>query len=530
MPESPTTALPAGALPAGTTVPKVSAAAGSFVSARAEVAVCFAFESAKPVLLGVPASSSLAKTLSRLIQLEGFRAKRKEILVWQSGGRFPATRYIVVGLGARAQLAADAVREACGLTARRLLDLPSRKRGGKAVFLLPSLEGLDTESAAEAATEGIMLGAYRMTKYLTGDDGKQPRIAAALLMADRGVLKAVQRGAARGTIRADAANVARDLVNEPAGVLTPMRMADVVRQAGKRGGFEVRVLDRKELVKRGMGAILGVSAGSAQPPCMIHAIYRPSGPARRGERRPRIALVGKGLTFDSGGLSLKTASGMETMKLDKSGACAVLGAMIAIAGLKPDVEVHGIMGMTENMPGGSATKPGDVLRSLSGKTIEILNTDAEGRVVLADALAYAQQQQVDEIIDLATLTGACVVALGPAVAGVFGNRQKMVDSLLDAARRAGESMWQLPLLEEYGEYLRSDVADLKNTPGTRYGGAITAGLFLKSFVSDDVGWIHLDIAGPAFMESERGYTRKGGTGAGVRTLITYVESLAARRA
>ncbi len=529
MPEAAPAALPAGTLPADSPVPKVSAAAASFVTSRADIAVCFAFESERPSPLGVPASSALAKALVRLMQSEGFRGKRREILVWQSGGRFASIRYLVVGLGDKSSASPESLREACGIAARRTVDLPSRRRGGKSMFLLPPFESTSREMLAEAATEGILLGAYRMTKYLTGDEGKPPRIATAVLLADRRDLKAVQSGISRGTVRASAANLARDLVNEPAGVLTPTRMAAVARHLAKQRGLEIRVLDKKELVKRGMGAILGVSAGSAQPPCMIHLIYRPSRAARRGSRRPRIALVGKGLTFDSGGLSLKTAAGMETMKLDKAGACAVLGAMSAIAQLKPDIEVHGVMGMTENMPGGAATKPGDVLRSLSGKTIEVLNTDAEGRVVLADALAYAQQQKVDEMIDLATLTGACMVALGPSVSGVFGNRQEMVDALLSAARSAGEPMWQLPLRDEYNEFLRSEVADVKNTPGSRYGGAITAGLFLRTFVSDEVGWVHLDIAGPAFMESERGYTRKGGTGAGVRTLITYVESLAARQ-
>ncbi|HET9481369.1 MAG TPA: leucyl aminopeptidase, partial [Candidatus Polarisedimenticolia bacterium] len=274
----------------------------------------------------------------------------------------------------------------------------------------------------------------------------------------------------------------------------------------------------------GMGAILGVAAGSDQPPCLIHLTYKPRGRAAR-----KVALVGKGITFDSGGLSIKTAAGMETMKLDKAGASAVLAVMSALPALAPNVVVHGIMGMTENMPGGRATKPGDILRTFGGKTVEVLNTDAEGRLVLADALGYAQKQHVDRIIDLATLTGACMVALGPVVTGVFGNNQAMADSFLDAARRAGEKMWQLPLLDDYADQLRSDIADLKNSPTSRYGGAITASLFLKSFVDDEVPWLHLDIAGPAFYETEQGYMRKGATGAAVRAVLTYIEDLGSAR-
>jgi leucyl aminopeptidase len=309
-----------------------------------------------------------------------------------------------------------------------------------------------------------------------------------------------------------------------------MRMAEVARRVAKAHGLEIKVIDRAGLARMGMGAILGVASGSVEQPCLIHLIYRPEDERRRRGRHgrrgrvPKLALVGKGLTFDSGGLSLKTATGMETMKLDKAGASAVLGAMSALSELKPRVEVHGIMGMTENMPGGAAIKPGDVLRTMSGKTIEVLNTDAEGRLVLADALSYAQKQKVEQIIDLATLTGACMVALGPVSTGVFGTDQRMVDRFLECAWRAGERMWQLPLYEEYADQLRSEIADVKNT-GNRYGGAITAALFLKTFVNEKVPWIHLDIAGPAFLESEQGCMRKGATGAGVRTLLNYILSI-----
>jgi leucyl aminopeptidase len=263
-----------------------------------------------------------------------------------------------------------------------------------------------------------------------------------------------------------------------------------------------------------MGGILGIGQGSHNPPRMVHLVYRPSTAPTR-----RIALVGKGLTFDSGGLSLKTAEGMETMKCDMAGAAAVLATLCALPEFAPAVEVHGIMGVAENMPGGAAIRPGDVVRIMNGKTVEVRNTDAEGRVVLADCLSFVSRLDgVDTAIDLATLTGACVVALGPLASGVMGNHRPLVDEILRAAEAAGESMWPLPLYPEYREHIRSDVADIKNT-GIRWGGAITAGLFLQEFVRDGLRWAHLDIAGPAFGEKEYSYLSKGGSGVGVRTLL-----------
>jgi leucyl aminopeptidase len=265
-----------------------------------------------------------------------------------------------------------------------------------------------------------------------------------------------------------------------------------------------------------MGAFLGVAAGSQQPPKFIHLTYRPAGRPRR-----RVAIIGKGITFDAGGLDLKTAEGMLRMKDDMSGAAAVLGLMRAVPRLRPPVEVHGLIAATENMPSGSALRPGDVLRAMNGTTIEVGNTDAEGRLTLADALAYAARHvKPDAVIDVATLTGACVVALGPLCAGLFANDQRLADRLLAAADRAGERVWQLPLIEEYREQLKSEVADLNNV-GQRGGGAITAALFLREFAGD-LRWAHLDIAGPAFTEKELPLAAKGGTGIAVRTLLAYI--------
>jgi leucyl aminopeptidase len=306
--------------------------------------------------------------------------------------------------------------------------------------------------------------------------------------------------------------MARDLVNEPAGDLTPQRMAEVAADIAEREGLTLTVLDETAIAAAGLGGLLGVAAGSTQPPRLIELVYEPPNP------RGTVALVGKGITFDSGGLSIKTAEGMETMKTDMSGAAAVLAAMSTLPAVDPGVKVIGIVPATENMPGGSATKPGDVLKIRNGKTVEVLNTDAEGRLVLADGLSLAVEAGVDAILDLATLTGACVVALGRRIAGLMGNNDGWTAQVRQAADKAGEPVWPLPLPDDYRKSLDSEVADLKNIGGGRWAGALTAGLFLREFVGE-VPWAHLDIAGPARSEEDEGYLAKGGTGFGVRTIV-----------
>jgi leucyl aminopeptidase len=298
--------------------------------------------------------------------------------------------------------------------------------------------------------------------------------------------------------------------------VTASALAETARTIAREAGLRIRVFDRAACERMGMGAFLGVNRGSVEPPRFIHLTYVPRRPARR-----RIALVGKGITFDSGGLDLKTAEGMERMKGDMSGAAAVLGVLKVLPRLRPAVEVHGLIAATDNMPSGSATKPGDVLRAMNGKTIEVNNTDAEGRLTLADAIAYARKEiKPHEIVDVATLTGACSIALGSLCAGAMSNDAALQDRVLAAAARAGERLWPLPLIDEYREGLRSEVADLRNT-GPRPGGAITAGLFIREFAGD-TPWVHLDIAGVAFTDKELAYAPKGGVGFGARTLIEFV--------
>ena len=341
-------------------------------------------------------------------------------------------------------------------------------------------------------------------------------------MADGPEAARAREGARVGGLMAEATVLARDLVNEPANALTAAALATSARTLARAGGLRVRVYDRPGCERMGMGAFLGVNRGSEEPPRFIHLAYRPGRRVRR-----RIALVGKGITFDSGGLDLKTAEGMERMKGDMSGAAAVLGVMKVLPRLGPPVEVHELIAATDNMPSGSATKPGDVLRAMNGKTIEVNNTDAEGRLTLADAIGYARKVvKPDEIVDVATLTGAVAIALGPLCAGAMSNDEGLQQRILEAGQRAGERIWPLPLIDEYREGLKSEVADIRNT-GPRGGGAITGGLFIKEF-AETTPWVHLDIAGVAFTDKELPYAPKGGVGFGTRTLLTYLLATASR--
>lgn len=314
-----------------------------------------------------------------------------------------------------------------------------------------------------------------------------------------------------GIIFGEAMKFTRDLANTPAQIATPARLAEIAKELE---GIETKVFDKEEIARMGMGAYLAVGQGSVQPPKFIHMKYT-------GKNvKKKIALIGKGICFDSGGLDIKPASSMLTMKDDMSGAACILGVMRALSKLKPDMEVHGIIAACENMPSGSSYKPGDILTAKNGKTIEVDNTDAEGRLTLADALCYACELGVDEVIDIATLTGACMVALGTVASGIMGNDEEMINRVIETAKDSGETFWQLPMFKEYFDSLKSDIADMKNT-GSRNGGASAAGLFLQQFVKD-TKWCHIDIAGTAYIEKPQKEFIAGATGAGVRTLLNYV--------
>jgi leucyl aminopeptidase len=368
-----------------------------------------------------------------------------------------------------------------------------------------------------------VLGTYRFDKYLKEKSPKHLE-ALAVIEPERRQQGAAEAGLRAGEIWAEATCLARDLVNEPANVVTPTYLARRAQEIARSGRLGLKVLERADCAKLGMGAYVGVAQGSEQPPKFIHLTYKPRGRARR-----RVAVIGKGITFDSGGLDLKPADGMYRMKDDMSGAAAVLGLFQALPKLGLPVEVHGLIAATENMPSGAAQRPGDVVRAMNGLTIEIGNTDAEGRLTLADALAYAVQEiKPDEMIDLATLTGAIVVALGMGLSGVFSSDDGLAGRVLGGAETAGEKMWRLPLHDEYKEGLKSDIADLNNISSQRGGGAIVAGLFMRDFTGGRP-WAHLDIAGTAFTERELPLGPKGGTGVGVRTLLAYLSRIAGRR-
>jgi len=484
--------------------------------AQADATAFLAFGGEKGVELTPP--SPLTRTLAGLCKADGYRATAGEVFLYHAPASSPASRLIVAGLGPREKADLDTLRFAISAAARRAAAIGARRLAVQ----IPTGAPFAAEPPArlgQALAEGVLIGLFRFDRYKSKASEVRNALAGVDLLGPRQDLALLRKGVARGEYVAAAVNFARGIVNEPAAEITPLKFAKIAAAEAKAAGLTCRVLRLPELRKLGMEGILGVSRGSAEEPCLIHLRYVPKGKPRR-----KVALIGKGITFDSGGLSLKTATGMETMKADKAGATAVLAVLRALPQLGVQVQVDGVMAMSENLPSGTAQKPGDVLRMFGGKTVEVMNTDAEGRLVLADAFEFAARLEPDTMIDLATLTGAVVVALGPFATGVMGNNRPLSDALCDAGRAAGEKLWPLPLYDEYAEMLKSPVADMKNT-GDRHAGALTAGLFLREFVRPGIPWAHLDIAGPAFLERDHGYLRRGATGAGVRTLLHYLDEL-----
>ncbi len=452
----------------------------------------------------------------------GLKGKRGEHLLVPNLGLLgvAARSVMLLGVGPRAEVGPDALRRAIGRVATQLA-----KRQSVATTL-PQAAGRAAEDAVQATAEGLLLGSYRFTQYKSGKGGEPPERPAlkrvTAIGGSRWDQRVMRSALERARIVSEAVAWARDLVNTPAIDCTPAFLAKQARAMAEETGLECRIWTEAELKKGGFGGILGVGAGSANPPRMIELRYRGA-----GAREAPIGLSGKGISFDSGGLSLKSADSMEWMKADMGGAASILATMRAIAELKPRVNVIAAIPSAENMPGGSAIRPGDVLRHRNGKTSEVLNTDAEGRLVLADALSYLVEQKPRAILDTATLTGACMIALGEEIFGVMGNDRGVIRDVIAAGEQVGEQGWELPLWKGYRRLIDSEIADIKNV-GKRYGGAITAAWFLAEFVGD-VPWAHLDIAGPAFAEKAGDYWPKGGTGVPVRTLVRYVLSQASRR-
>ncbi|MBM9621995.1 leucyl aminopeptidase [Streptomyces zhihengii] len=422
---------------------------------------------------------------------------------------------LVVGLGTEPgddeAYGTESLRRAAGSAARALAG------SKKAAFALPT----ETAEDAQAIGEGALLGAYAFTAYQEEAAGAKKPLAEVALLGGKPRDKAYKAAAERAAAVAEEINRARDLINTPPNDLTPEAFAAVATAAAKEHGLKVQVLDEKALVKGGFGGILGVGQGSQNPPRLVKISYT------HGRNAKHLALVGKGITYDSGGISLKPAGHNETMKCDMSGAAAVFAAVVAAARLGLEVNVTGWLALAENMPSGSATRPGDVLRMYSGKTVEVLNTDAEGRLVLADALTKASEEKPDAIVDVATLTGAMVLALGNRTFGVMANDDDFRTAIHEIAGEVGEASWPMPLPSDLRKGMDSPTADIANM-GERMGGGLVAGLFLKEFVGEGITWAHLDIAGPAFHEgAPYGYTPKGGTGSAVRTLVRLAERTAA---
>ncbi|MDQ3991115.1 MAG: leucyl aminopeptidase [Actinomycetota bacterium] len=463
------------------------------------------------------AGRALQADLLAILRSNRVRGDVGDAMMVPTLGRLPAEGILLLGVGPRDAATPEAIRRAIGKAAPRVAGY------ARVAAAVPQAGKGSFEAALQAFVEGLLLGSYRFDRYKANpgdEDGDRPRLERVTVLGlARWDQRAAKRAMERGRILAEATSWARDLVNMPAQDATPDFLAREAQKMARAAGLTCKVWSRAELEKGGFGGILGVGQGSVNTPRLIELRYRGGG------NGPPLALAGKGITFDSGGLSIKDAKNMEWMKADMAGAASVLAAMRAIAELKPRIDVIAAIPAAENLPGGRAIRPGDVLRHRGGRTSEVLNTDAEGRLVLADALAFLVEQKPAAIVDAATLTGACAIALGDGLWGVMGTDRRLVRDLIDAGEAAGEPGWELPLWEGYRKQIESAVADAKNV-GNRYGGAITAGLFLKEFVGD-VPWAHMDIAGTAYSEKAGDFWPRGATGSPVRTLVGYVERRAA---
>ncbi|BAY39371.1 leucine aminopeptidase [Nostoc sp. NIES-2111] len=450
-----------------------------------------------------------AGLLKEIIAEEEFTGKANSTVFTRVGGGNSLKKIILVGLGKPENLKVETLRRAAAAVGR-----VAKKQKSKVLGLSFPLWNNDPTASAQAIAEGVQLALYQDNRFKSDPEDKGSLVETVELLGFAGQEEAINRAnqIVSGVI------LARQLVAAPANSVTPITMAEIAQQIANDHGLQVQILEQEDCEKLGMGAFLGVALASDLPPKFIHLTYKPEGAPKR-----RVAIVGKGLTFDSGGLNIKGAgSGIETMKIDMGGAAATLGAAKAIAQIKPDVEVHFISAVTENMISGKAMHPGDILTASNGKTIEVNNTDAEGRLTLADALVYTDKLGLDAIVDLATLTGANVIALGDDIAGLYTPDDALAGKLEQAASESGEKIWRMPMEEKYFEGLKSGIADMKNT-GPRPGGSITASLFLKQFVKE-TAWAHLDIAGPVWSDKENGYNGPGATGYGVRLLVNWVLS------
>lgn len=490
---------------------KINVSAGKLEKHKTDGAVILLFAEEKFGAAVARIDKALGGTVAQLIQHGDFKPKPGAVHLLYPAGRIAAKRLVLAGLGKRNEFTLNRLRQAVGKAASSL-----RAAGARDVTVLVDGFGRNSEELSQALVEGSMLGLYRFLKYKTNEENDRNKdiTLITLLTETAASVKLLQTGAKTGAVIADSTSMVRDMVSSPPVDMTPTIVAAKARELARQFGLTVQVLERAQMQKLGMGALLGVASGSVQPPKFIIVEHR------KGGKKPFIALVGKTITFDSGGISIKPSENMDKMKDDMSGGAAVLGAMRTAAALKLPLNIVGLLPATENMPSGSAYKPGDVLRTLSGQTIEIINTDAEGRLILSDALAYACRYKPAVIVDIATLTGACRVALGQEATGMVGTDEKLKQKIREAGEKTGERVWEMPLWEGYYDQIKSDIADMKNAGG-RDGGVITAAALLSKFVQK-YPWVHLDIAATAWTEKERPYTPKGATGIGMRLLTQFL--------
>ncbi len=483
----------------------------------ADVIVIFAFQDKKKFVLteeGTSLDSHLSGLVSKALEFDQFKGAVGDTSEVQLAQNSLARKVVVLGLGKKDEFTQKELRRALALFTKKI----SKKYSAFVVEKITGTDsGLDVSQVAFVMAEGILLAKYEFAKYKKEDE-KGKELEAAIFLTDKENLEAVKKAVERAELFVKATDLARDLVNEQAAVATPTYLADVAKDIAKSSPqISLKIIDKAEAEKMGMNAFLGIARASDTPPKFIYLSYKP----KTSKSKKKLAILGKGITFDSGGINVKPGDHMQTMKQDMAGAAVVLGVFSVIARIQPDFEVMGVIAATPNLISGSSIVPGDVVKAYNGKTIEVLNTDAEGRVTMADSLSFAAKEKATEIVDLATLTGAVMVALGTDIAGLMGNDEDLAKRIKASAHDAGEEVWELPLPKEYKKLNKSDVADIANIPSTRWGGTITAGLFLQEFV-DNIPWVHLDIAGPAFYEGPYDFGPKGASGFGVRTLLTYL--------
>ena len=482
-----------------------------FAATETEALVTYVFENGDPVQGRISEMDQLTNGLLKKLAKSGeLTGKTLEMTLIHAPAGLKAARLLLVGAGKREKFDAAALRKISGSALRYL------KSRGVHNFAFAVREANATEDAAQAVVEGAIAADFESDKYKT--DKKNDKSIDSVLLAgfSESERAAGERGLARGRVIGESQNFARDLINEPSNKLTPKILAEKAEAMAKQAGLAVEILDEKKIADLKMGALLSVAQGGPEPPRMIVITYTPANPKPGA---PVIGLVGKAVTFDTGGISIKPSEGMEKMKYDMAGGATMIGVMRALAALKPNVKVICVVPSTENMPGGKAQKPGDIQTAMSGKTIEVLNTDAEGRLILADGVHYAKQLGATHLVDAATLTGAIVVALASINVGVFGGAdQTWTDKVLASAKAAGEKMWQMPMDDEYREYIKGTVADIQNIGSGKGGGSITGAWFIREFAGD-TPWVHLDIAGTAWNDDAKAWLAKGPTGIALRTLV-----------